>query len=316
MTKTLISFFRRKKNPDAAPSWTSFSKLSEYEEFIGLVRKYFNRKNLPHSIEADALTVTGGDWPYEQMGLANLAQICKQSRRPEWKDIINAHFDTMQRVSGFETEFYAKAHDYSYAAPHLGVRIHPNEYLANIGEEATITRRVADDLSAMLVFDFPHGVCNCKPETTIQWNRTNEQLFDLGLANGRMKYSTEIIAEKIHGTKIWFIQGDHFFVANSALEQNLLSAPQARYGSLIGIPNRHVVLLYPIEDLGVIDALQPFVVVLRGLYKEGPGSISRSLYWHRNGQLTRLPYHHSEDELDFNPPAEFLLMMDRLPPRK
>jgi len=121
--------------------------------------------------------------------------------------------------------------------------------------------------------------------------------------------------EKIHRVKMWFINGENFFVANKALELSSLPIPQGTFGALVGLPNRHTVLVYPIDHMGVVDALQPFIVVLRGLFKDGPGSISRSLYWCHKGALIKLPYMLNEDELEFNPPPAFLEMMDQLPPQ-
>lgn len=312
----MIPFFRKNKRSDPAPEWSSFSSLSDYEEFQSLVKKYFDRKKIPYRIEEDSITTDDADWPFGQMGLSNLAQTCNQNPRPAWKTIVKSHFDNMVANREFEDAFYEKAHDYSYASPYIGVRIYPNDYISIIGEEATIKRPLSEDLSAILVFDFPHAISNIKPEKTIQWNKTNEQLYEIGLANIRMKYPTEVSAETVNGSKIWFLQADHLFAANSILELHMQAVPEGTHGSLVGIPHRHTVLIYPIEDLGVIAAIQPFIFILRGMYKDGPGSISQGLYWHRDGQLTKLDYQLEGDELNFRPTDEFLEMMDSLPPKK
>ena len=79
----MIPFFRKNKKSDPAPEWTPFSHLSEYEDFIYLVKKYFDRKKIIYSIDEDALIAQGGDWPTGQMGLSNLAQICNQNPRSD-----------------------------------------------------------------------------------------------------------------------------------------------------------------------------------------------------------------------------------------
>jgi hypothetical protein len=311
-----MPFFRKNKKSEPAPEWSSFSTLTDYEDFIHLVKRYFDRKTIAYTIDEDVIIADGGDWPVSQMGLSNLAQICKQNPRRDWKSIINGHFDGMLRNNEFEAVFYERAHEYSYASPYIGVRIYPNDYISHIGEEATIKKPIAEDLSAILVFDFPHIVCNLKPETTIQWNKTNDELYETGLANIRMKCQVEVNAQDVNGTKIWIIDGNHFFVANSILDLHLRPVPTGTYGSLVGIPHRHAVLIYPIEDLGVIEALQPFVYILQGMYAEGPGSISQSLYWHRSGQLTNLPYNLEDNNLEFKPPAAFLEVMNLLQAKK
>src|ERR1700730_8676815 len=108
----MIPFFNRNKNPEAAPEWTSFDSLSEYEDFIHLVKKYFDRKGIKFRLHEDALDADDPGWHYGQMGLSNLAQMCKQSHRSKWKAIIFEHFDSMQRTASFESAFYERAHDY------------------------------------------------------------------------------------------------------------------------------------------------------------------------------------------------------------
>jgi hypothetical protein len=287
--------------------------MEDYSKFIKHVDAYLRQKGLNYTIDGDSVLVTDASWKFGQMGLANLAQICNRSRPSEWKSIVYGHFDKMRQTSDFDEAFYKRAHDYSYAAPYIGVRIYHNDYVSHIGDEAVIHRQIAEDLMAILVFDFDHGVSNLKPETAIQWNRTNEALFETGLANIRQKYAGETALEKIEDTGIWIIQGDHFFVANSVLDSLLQSIPSGAFGSLVGIPHRHAVLAYPINDLGVINSLPQFAYIVRGMYGEGPGSISESLYWYRDGELMRLPYTIEDESFTFTPPQEFLDVMNELP---
>jgi len=265
------------------------------------------------TVNEDVIVVDDPNWSYTQLGLSNLAKMCKQSRRPQWKSIITEHFEGMLRTAAFEKTFYMKAHDYAYAAPYIGIRVYPRDYISHIGEGTTIKRELAEDLIALLVFDFPHSVNNIKPETTIQWNKTNEELYEAGFGNTRMKYASKVSAEDINGIKIWFIQGDHFFVANAVLDLQLLPIPSGKYGALVGVPNRHAVLVYPIDNLEVVRAIQPLVAILLGLFRDGPGSISKSLYWYRDGQLTNLPYALNGDTFEFTPPEDFFDLMNKIP---
>jgi len=64
----------------------------------------------------------------------------------------------------------------------------------------------------------------------------------------------------------------------------------------------------------VVQALQSFIYVLQGMYREGPGSISNSLYWYQDGKLMNLSYELTDKELSFKPTDEFLELMNQLPP--
>lgn len=311
-----MSFFKRKRPSQPAPEWTPFESLSEYQLFIEHIDKYFRKKNLPYTQNEDAIIVQDESWKEMQLGLHNLAQICKQNKRSEWRSIVHDHFEGLQAAMEFEESFLSQAHDYSYAAPFIGVRIYHKGYVAHIGDEATIKEPIADDLVALLVFDFPHNIINIKPETTIQWNKTNEELYDMGRANIRQKYPANIHIEAVNNIRIWFIQENHLFVANNALDLHLLSVPTGAHGSFVGIPNRHVVMLYPIDNMEVMDALHPFIAILQGMHRDGPGSVSDSLYWYNNGRLIRLHYALEKDELHFQPTEEFHLMLENLGPKK
>jgi|GEM_PF-2951091 len=59
-------------------------------------------------IQDDLVTVEDKSWPMSHMGLANLAQMCNQSPRSEWKSIVTNHYDGMIKGKQFETAFSAR----------------------------------------------------------------------------------------------------------------------------------------------------------------------------------------------------------------
>jgi hypothetical protein len=310
-----MSFFSRKKNNEPAPDWTPFATMADFEKFIDVVKEYFDKKKMSYTIEGDGLSVQDDNWPAETMGLGNLSQMCNQRPRGEWKSIVNVHFDGMLRGKEFEDSFDKQAHDYSFAAQYIGARIYPNSYLSYLDDDAYIRKLLADDLSLLLVFDFPHTVINLKPDKAKPWNKTNEQLLEIGLANVRMNYPTKVSAEDISGARVWFLQGDHFFAANSLLDLQLYDIPTSPYGYVVAIPHRHATLVYPITTLSLIETLPTLAYIVRGMYNEGPGSISEGLYWLRDGQLTNQPYRLEGNDFEFMPTEAFLDMMNALPSR-
>jgi hypothetical protein len=53
-------------------------------------------------------------------------------------------------------------------------------------------------------------------------------------------------------------------------------------------------------------ALRALFFFVPQLYKQGPGSITPSIYWYRAGTYTQLPYQVNDDDtVDFSPPASF-----------
>jgi len=194
------------------------------------------------------------------------------------------------------------------------VRLYAKDYFAPIGVENFIDKPVTEDITAVLVFDLPKAVSNIKPVQTIQWNKTNEELFEWGLANARRNNPVKIHTHRIGNHDIKIVEGVHFFVPNIILD--LVNHPElvGSKGSLIGIPNRHAVLVYPIENLEVITAINVLIPTIKGLYQDGPGEISLNLFWYYDNQFTTLPYELSDNTLQFRPTEAFLNVLELLGP--
>jgi hypothetical protein len=87
-----------------------------------------------------------------------------------------------------------------------------------------------------------------------------------------------------------------------------------RHGALVAVPNRHIVTVYPIESRQMVTAIPHLVPMVHHMHGEGPGSISRELYWRRpDGSFLHLPMRLVGARLHFFPPAEFTDMQDGLP---
>ena len=69
------------------------------------------------------LQINDPSWQFQRMGLYNLTQMCRQHPSSKWKGLIIEHFDNLVKTASFETAFFEKAHDYSYARSYLGIRI-------------------------------------------------------------------------------------------------------------------------------------------------------------------------------------------------
>jgi hypothetical protein len=175
-----------------------------------------------------------------------------------------------------------------------------------------IYKPITDDLVMTLVFDLPHTIENLRPEDTLNWNKKIDELIEIGLLNINKNNPLEISEQKLGDFKIWFIQSDHFYASNIILDKKELAKYIGSKGALIGIPHRHAVLIYPIENLEVVKAINTMIPITKGMYGEGPGSISSHLYWYNGEKLINLPYDLSDKTLKFTPPESFLNMLNTL----
>ncbi|RYG54532.1 MAG: hypothetical protein EOO01_01290 [Chitinophagaceae bacterium] len=289
------------------PQWADFFSEAQYSQFINIVGTYFRSKGVPYSIQTGAiLRLADKAYGVEKIGLLNLAQTCKRVPSSVWNDMVEKHFEGMRTAAAFEVEFNKKAHDYSFVKEFIAVRLYHNDYVAAIKDGLTIGKQIADNIYAMLVYDFPHSVINVRPEQTIQWDRTNQALFEEGLANVRKKYSFRLTKEPLAEVEIYLVAEDHFYAPNIIFDLEERSEIVSEKGLLVGVPSRHAALIYPINDMQMLTAINRMIPVIHGMCKDGPGSISDKLYWHYQGKFIDLPYTLDEKNIQFYPPPKFV----------
>jgi hypothetical protein len=312
----MFTFFRRHKTNRQVPEWASYFDGAEYERFLFLVERYFAGRKIEFLLGDGIVHIQTGRLGGEDLGLVNLAQICKQSNSFRWKGVIRRHFTQLEKAASFKIEFYKKVHDFSQVKDYIGVRLYHTDFVSHIKDGLTIGKHITEDIFALLVFDFPHSIINVQPEQTIQWNKMNEELFEIGIANIRRNYKTILSPQMLGKIKCWVARGNHFFAPNIVFDLKSNSQLVGSNGALIGIPHRHAVFIYPIENLEVLDAIHVLIPVIYRMNKQGPGSVSDGLFWYHNDTLTALPYELGEQKLEFTPPEAFVAVLNTLPAKQ
>lgn len=309
----MISLFSSCKGQNRnVPEWANFFDKKEYNCFIDSVEEYFKQNNFKISINDGVVIVENDDFGLNNLGLVNLAQVCKQEKRNVWKDIIADHFNRMIEANKFETDFNKKIKDFNQIQQYIGVRLYHKEYIETVGKENTVYRELTDEIVELLVFDLPHTVTSIKPKNISAWNKQTNELFDIGFKNIKSNYPLEISQQDMKDYKIWFIQSDNVFASNILLDKDDLKKHIGKHGALIGVPHRHAVIIYPIENLEVARAINSLIPIIKGMNNEGPGSISDKLYWYNDNKFINLPYKIGDNKLQFYPPDDFVTMLNRL----
>lgn len=306
----MFSLFKKNPGKQPVPAWASFFNEKEYGEFLKAVDSYFKEKKISYELENGVLQAGPNEYGLGTLGLTNVAQVCKQAAG-SYKNIVREHFDTMVRSYQFETKFNKIVHDYDQIKHYIGVRLYPSDY-AEQKEDMVMGKDFAEGIYAMLVFDLPDSVMNIHPEQAEKWGRSFDELFSTGIKNIRDKYPPEINEENFGDFKLRMVHGDHFYAPNIVFELDKQDQLIGTYGSLIAIPHRHAVLIYPIENLGVIKALHGLLPIIHGMYEEGPGSISARLFWYKDGHYEHLYYNIDDKNVQFYPPDVFIELLNRL----
>jgi len=307
----MFSFFKKKKDTPA-PAWASFFSAEEYRRFVLAVEDYFKSNNIEATVH-DGIVEGAEAFGGGQLGLSNLAQMCRGMEPGLWAQQIAGHFETMRRNVQTQKEFETRSADFEYAKDFIGVRLFNTEVLQRDTDSFFIRRPLLKDVFSMLCFDLPDSVINVKPEQAAKWpDKTEDELFALGMENIRQKYPLQLAHERIGESLMWVTAGEHFFMPNILFDLDRHPQLNSPHGMLIGVPTRHVALIYPINDLSVVGAVTTMTQVIRGMYQEGPGSLSGSLYWYRNGQFEDQPFDTAGGKVQFRPTGNFTDMMNTL----
>lgn len=309
----MFSFFKKNSEDTKIPEWASFFDIKEYTLFIKEVENYFKSLNIQFKIGNGQVDVNENEFGFSNLGLVNVAQVCKQDDQKHYKEIIIEHFNSMIRANKFDKEFEKIANNFEEVKKYIGVRLYDNEYVAYVGKENTVGKDFAGNIYSTIVYDFPDSVLSIKPEQIIPWKKTVDELFEIGIANIKANYPLSITKQAFGEFSIWFVQGEHFFTPNIVFDiENRQEELIGSKGSLIGLPHRHSAIIYPIENLEVVKAINGIIPTIYGMNQEGPGSLSNNLFWYNDKTFTQLPYKIEEGKLQFFPPENFIELLNEL----
>lgn len=308
----MFSFFKKKNTITEIPNWASFFEDSEYSTFIYEIENYFKKLNIEIEIFDGIIVVTENELGLSNLGLSNVAQNCKQDKPKKYKDIIKNHFDSLIEANKFEIEFEKIADNFEKVKKYIGVRLYNKEYIDYVGKEFAIGKEFEGDIYSMIVFDFPHSIANIKPEQINKWGKSIDELFEIGLQNIKDKYPLQITKERFNIFDIWFANSDHFFTPNIVYDLENRKELTGSKGLLIGIPHRHSAIIYPIENLEVVKAINGIFPAIYNMNIEGPGSLSNKVFWYIEGTFIEIPYNMEDGKLQLFPPDNFLKLLNEL----
>lgn len=309
----MFSFLKKSKSK-TVPAWAaSFFSADEFDVFITGLEAMLKKRNLNYSIGDGVVYLSGSNAIFEQLGLVNLAQTCKLSAPSSWESLINTHIHEMEQISDFNKLFEVRSRDFEYAKDFLAIRLFNDDVLNGGKGDFFVKREFAGDAFTMLSFDLPQSVINVKPEQMQNWNKDPDELFEIGKRNVEKKYNFDFSRETVNDFDIWFIQDEHHFVPNFVFSLDKYPALNGEFGSLIGIPHRHAAIIYPIETIEAIAAVDSLPFIISGMFKEGPGSVSNHLFWYNKGVFQSLPFELGQNKLVFKPGIEFLDILQQLP---
>jgi hypothetical protein len=292
---------------DDVPEWARFFDVEGYTAFLDAVRKDMERRKTPYELGEGTLHVAPPGEEEADYGLLNLAQLCNACPRRDWERAVRDHFDNAFRCTSEAEELDARSGSFEGVSSLLKVRLYHTDYLEQMGADRLVHRIPAEGLVETLVYDLPGSVRTVPAEHAARWGKGTDELLEAGLANVKAEpRPTPQVFKLDQGAAFRAIVGDSFFTASHALFLEEYLGKATEFGEVVSVPHRHAVLFHAIEDARAMTAIQSLIAVTFGMYQEGPGSISPSLYWRRGGSLTPLPSRVTAQSVTFSPPDLFV----------
>lgn len=301
-----------KKNHKQKPNWSPFDTIEEHEKFESLVSEYFNSKSINHQIVDGIVKVLNKDFGLNELGLSNIAQYCKNEGPSKYKEHIAGHFETLIRGYEFNKTFDLIKTDYDKVRKYIGVRLYNQSYIEQIGIDKTVGKSLGGNIYAMLIYDLPDTVTSVPPRETEYWQISIEEIWNNALENSLANYPPNILNRELQGISFKTVEEDHFFSPNIVFNISKFPDLIGEKGSLISIPTRHIVIIYPIKDLNVVNALNTQIQVTHGVSSKGPGTLSNSIFWYYNGELKEQPSKIEDGKLVFTPTEDFVNMLNQI----
>lgn len=147
------------------PAWASFFNENEYAAFVLALDSVLKEKlNLVYEICNGVAVFEENEYDFMNLGLLNLAQLCKKNQSDEYRQIVDGHFDTMIEANRFQKEFEKIETNFDQVKQYIAVRLYDDRYMASIGKQYFIGKEFAGELFAAIVFDLPYTITNIKPE--------------------------------------------------------------------------------------------------------------------------------------------------------
>jgi hypothetical protein len=295
------------EDPDDLPIWAEFfqsrAQLADFESEVGA---YFQQRGMAALI--DDGRVRPAERPEMAFGLSNVGQACAGAERGEWTGIISKHFDMVVRSLD---ESNLDERDLASLRDRLVVRLYDvddiDDSMPFAGAESI------PGLFSALMIDEPLGARSVHPDVAAEWDESVDEIVEIALDNvDRLVDAAPQQVDMGPAGVAWLTMGDSIYIASLICRLDRQPDMLGEHGTLVAAPVRHMFVALPINGPQVVQALGGLLSLVHRAYTDGPGSVSRRLYWYRDAQWTELPWALEDGKLQFIPPEEFVEMLNGL----
>ena len=297
----------------AQPEWKSWLTAPQRAVFLQSLQAVFDARGLQVSISSDALVM--GDIAVD---LLTLAQRCAQAEVADYPQVIEANIDDLLLSCRDTIASTVLDQDWEQARAWVKLRLLPLEQISG-SEDELISAPIGADLAIVLVYDLPDSVVSVLPEAAAGWPVNGAELWPITLDNLRdedppPEVERIVLAE---GVDAFLVSGESLFITSRLLLLGDILPPERfPQGALVIVPHRHVMVLHPILDQGVYDAMAGLSLMGQEMFASGPGPLSPAVYWWQGNAIERIEItvDVEADEVTLSPSEALDAMLEALPP--
>jgi hypothetical protein len=245
------------------------------------------------------------------IGLENLYRRARQVERVNWPELITEFLNTVSTIDPDET----LPEHLEEVAGQLLVRLGPP--LARMPTEARVWSQplAGTDLWVNLVVDYPNRMCYVTEQLVEDSGQPGSHWLETALENLARRSPADgfQVVDEESGLRICNA-ADAYDSSRALLLDRLLPAAGAD-GYFVVLPGRDSLFVLPVnvKALGQVHLLK---VLAEKNYQSTPYPISKEVFWIRQGVWRRFGIQVQGDQINVEPPDEFVEVLKRLLPEE
>lgn len=276
---------------------------------------WFRRSNIPYQLGEGFVVMPEGELGDLQFGLGNLAQLCAHYEEAEWPSIVQQHFDGIVKSMRTHRRDGDAVRALHTVRDKLAVRLWEVSDLPEKTAAETLSREDIPGLVTVLCVDYPDSIATVRRDEAAGWGLTEDELFEIAIANSMRLAEPEAAVHDVgEGDTLVMYSGESFYVSSTILRFAEVGDGEGigEHGAFIAVPPRNVVIAMPFTGIGSLQALGKLMQITTGMHHDGPGPVTRRVYWWHDGVWDEVTYEVAEGRLNVKPSDALVEKMNRL----
>ncbi len=288
---------------------TGFAQYTNESPLIVNLKEVLLEKQIDDKVGlllSEGYLVFNSDSPYGKKGdkvsISGIDQDAGKLGKEDQKKVIHAYFDQLKKVQDYHREMEGKFEVYDSIKKHLKIRMMSSQ--AKAYAENTVVRESFPGILECLVIDGEASVRFVDKGFLEIWGMSESKLFKVARENTlQMEVKLRTMEElyKISKTvSIHALMSQYdIFVTSCMVDLEKFDLPEAKYGSLVVVPNRQALFYSPVDKTEIGVQSLTMVNMSQEIIRSEPNLfISDNLFWYYKGKyyLVEIDYQNQSFE--------------------